>query len=121
MPDKRRSSTETVLPIDPRSQEVVHTLPLSNPPMARLTASTYTYTGPRGSLTYPGVRFTVDVDEGYRKLLLHPLEQDVWKTVDADGHPMMRISLGVMDRATARRLRNVLTDFLTDFPEEESL
>lgn len=74
-----------------------------------LEIMTHTTTGPKGSLTAPGVHFDLFLLEDEFRAI---------QTVDLFGKMMLRVGIGVMDRNAVRRLHVMLGEFLNDFPEE---
>jgi hypothetical protein len=77
-----------------------------NVPLVKLVVSTHSYTG-SDPQTQPGVHIHVDTTP-----------ESVLCTGE-DGVAFYRFPMGVIPRDQVRRLRNLLTEFLLDFPEEE--
>lgn len=76
-------------------------------PFVKVVVSTYCYTG-TDPQTRPGVRIHVDTTP------------DPVLYTGEDGVAFNRFPMGVIPRDQVRQLRNLLTEFLLDFPEEES-
>jgi hypothetical protein len=78
-------------------------------PLATVVIQTHVFTGVDPK-TRPGVGITLN----------HDTEPVCIRRAHEDGTHYWELPLGVIDRDQIRALRNLLTDFILDFPEEES-
>jgi len=83
--------------------------PLASSNGLRLLVTTHVTTG-KNPLTRPGVGFDVRTDR----------EQLPPMRYEENGVIEYRLPLGVLDREQVRQLRNLLTEFMLFFPENDS-